>query len=60
MKKTNSYDECGNCEFSFPTGLEDESKKGFVWCSERQSWVACEGWCALYRYDPELPSREEQ
>jgi hypothetical protein len=51
-------DLCETCEFSFPTGLEDEPKEGFVWCSESQQWKKCDYHCGLYRYDHELPSRE--
>ena len=52
-------DKCDNCEFSFRTGLEDEPKEGHVWCSEREQWEKCNHHCALYRFDRELPSREE-
>lgn len=55
MKKENPNDKCENCEFSFPTGLNDEPKKGFVWCGDAQKWMKKNYWCRLYRYDPELP-----
>lgn len=58
-KKDNPDDKCGNCEFGFRTGLEDELNPGHVWCAEAQKWMKKKEWCGLHRYDRELPTREE-
>ena len=57
IQKDNPNDKCDNCEFGFQTGLNDEPKKGCVWCSEAQKWMKKNYWCGLYRYDRELPTR---